>query len=114
MVWLVLSLQYGQRTRALSAHPLSALKCLHQGSSDQVRSMGVRLESREPRVTLKNGIDLFDRMCRFRGQSALDIVVDRFNRDAPRFALRVALQLTRVDKLVQLLARDLDSPHRLV
>lgn len=50
----------------------------------------------------------------FRCQPAFDVCADRFDRDTPRLAFRVTLQLARVDELVQLFTRDLDRPHCLV
>jgi hypothetical protein len=51
---------------------------------------------------------------RFCCESSFDVVVYRLDYDAPRFAFGVAFQLARVDEFVQLFARDLDRPHRLL
>src|SRR5262249_8692381 len=119
MVWLVLSLRYGRPTRVLSAHPLPALKSLHQGSSDLVRSMASGSEAPNRASGLRTCLTRWmgrsaAAASRFRGQSPLDVLVDRFDRDPSGLAFLITVQLTRVDEIVQLLARDLDGPHGLI
>ncbi|MDE5442531.1 hypothetical protein GWG65_13945 [Bradyrhizobium sp. CSA207] len=74
------------------------------GPSD---TLAERLAAAEPGVALRTLL-VVSRGCsaaapnRFCYQSALDVVIDRFDRDASRLAFSITLQLARVDKFVQL------------